>query len=455
MPSKTIVDFANQIKDYMRSAEVVEGKQLIPYPYLTNETDHRGIHFASNSDGTINFSGVPTYVALAFYRIYRGSFKAGTYVLSDGGQTEYGGMDIFFYDDPACTIKYSGTSTGLISDGYSVYTTTTKNGTTNVSANNKWGYAKEFTIDRDCYALISARAGNSAYYSTNQSGVIYPMICSLADWNVSHTYEPYYVPVKDSKFDIADQQVLGAWNLLKYPYYDTTKSVSGLDYTDLGDGSVEADGTSTVSNNDFTCFSRGIMNYELEAGTYYVSGCPEGGSESTYHLRISKNKVYNNPSQGFDDLGIDTGDGFSFTLTEKSQLNVVIRIGQTSINHLIFKPMISLEPNQPYVPYAMTNRELTEVVEHTLTPNSKLNVSDVKCISCGRIHSLTFLATATQSIGQDESLFTGTIPYGSTPYYFFKTTYGDKMCEIQNGKIVIKSSAAANDVIRGSVTWIY
>ena len=415
MPSKTIEDFAYQIKDYMRSAEVVKGKNYLYNNAPTTSTSHH-INFTKNADLTITANGNNTDETAAWVKINENvSLPNNDYVLSGGK---------------------SATKNISFTIGGTVY--------------NDIGNGVQFTINNtvipEIILYIKGEVDNEVFS---------PMICTLDEWNKSHDYEPYYVPVKDSKFDIADQQVLGAWNLLKYPYYNTTKSVSGLDYTDLGDGSVEADGTSTVSNNDFTCLSRGIMNYELEAGTYYVSGCPEGGSESTYHLRISKNKVYNNPSQGFDDLGIDTGDGFSFTLTEKSQLNVAIRIGQTSINHLIFKPMISLEPNQPYVPYAMTNRELTEVVEHTLTPNSKLNVSDVKCISCGRIHSLTFLATATQSIGQDESLFTGTIPYGSTPYYFFKTTYGDKMCEIQNGKIVIKSSAAANDVIRGSVTWIY
>ena len=320
MPSKTIEDFAYQIKDYMRSAEVVKGKNYLYNNAPTTSTSHH-INFTKNADLTITANGNNTDETAAWVKINENvSLPNNDYVLSGGK---------------------SATKNISFTIGGTVY--------------KDIGNGVQFTINNtvipEIILYIKGEVDNEVFS---------PMICTLDEWNKSHDYEPYYVPVKDSKFDIADQQVLGAWNLLKYPYYDTTKSVSGLDYTDLGDGSVEADGTSTVSNNDFTCFSRGIMNYELEAGTYYVSGCPEGGSESTYHLRISKNKVYNNPSQGFDDLGIDTGDGFSFTLTEKSQLGVVIRVGQTSINHLIFKPMISLEPNQPYVPYAMTNRELTE-----------------------------------------------------------------------------------------------
>ena len=320
MPSKTIEDFAYQIKDYMRSAEVVKGKNYLYNNAPTTSTSHH-INFTKNADLTITANGNNTDEAAAWVKINENvSLPNNDYVLSGGK---------------------SATKNISFTIGGTVY--------------NDIGNGVQFTINNtvipEIILYIKGEVDNEVFS---------PMICTLDEWNKSHDYEPYYVPVKDSKFDIADQQVLGAWNLLKYPYYDTTKSVSGLDYTDLGDGSVEADGTSTVSNNDFTCFSRGIMNYELEAGTYYVSGCPEGGSESTYHLRISKNKVYNNPSQGFDDLGIDTGDGFSFTLTEKSQLGVAIRIGQTSINHLIFKPMISLKPNQPYAPYAMTNRELTD-----------------------------------------------------------------------------------------------
>lgn len=315
MPSKTIVDFANQIKDYMRGAEVVEGKN-----HAYSQENNAVIATIENGK----------------------SYK----------------------------VRWTGSATVTLKKNSASGTEVTNGSTSPLS----------FTADSD----FDLYFGSSA-------DVTEIMVYDGA--STSDTYEPYYVPVKDSKFDIADQQVLGAWNLLKYPYYDTTKSVSGLDYTDLGDGRVEADGTSTVSNNDFTCFSRGIMNYELEAGTYYVSGCPEGGSESTYHLRISKNKVYNNPSQGFDDLGIDTGDGFSFTLTEKSQLSVVIRIGQTSINHLIFKPMISLEPNQPYVPYAMTNRELTEVkIDNTYASKN------IYLTKSGNIKQMICLAATVENI---------------------------------------------------------
>ena len=59
------------------------------------------------------------------------------------------------------------------------------------------------------------------------------------------TYEPYYVPVKDSKFDRSEQAVLGAKNLLVYPYQDgdTKVDTAGVTFTANSDGTISMSGT--------------------------------------------------------------------------------------------------------------------------------------------------------------------------------------------------------------------
>ena len=368
MPSKTIEDFAYKVRDYMRGAEVVEGKNLA-YSQENNAV------IATIENGK--------------------SYK----------------------------VRWTGSATVTLKKNSTSGTEVTSGSTSPLS----------FTADSDfdLYFGSSADVTEIMVYDGNDT---------------SDTYEPYYVPVKDSKLDIADQQVLGAWNELDNNAVTTT--ISPGTFTVNADKSVSVAVSSTPSGNVIFNLDD---NATIKAGTRYLSGCPDIDSDDVF-IQIYKSGVI--------DVKNKRGTEQEFTVASDitgATIRIVIGSGVSAdkVDGKVFEPMISLEPNQPYVPHAMTNRELTEVVEHTLTPSSKLNVSNVKCISCGRIHSLTFLATATESIGQDELLFTGTIPYGSTPYYFFKTVYGDKMCEIQNGKIVLKSTAAANDVIRGSVTWIY
>ena len=407
MPSKTIEDFAYQIKDYMRSAEVVEGKNLFPptvYP----------LGIPTTSTGTSAFNDTPT-ATMFISKVDNNT----DYVISRSTGDRF--RIALSVDMPAVDVVC------------------------NVIINDPSLDDAQFNSGN--YNYVAFFVNNA---SPETADVIEPMLCTLTEWNKSQTYEPYYVPVKDSMFKRSEQAVLGAKNLLN-----------------IRDVNTELYGTTLVTNANRTItVTTGTTNASVNILDKTI-GWKVG--KYKFWCKGTTNIVYvglqyldsNNSWNNYPSSYVKDGTYSEFDITQEMStygIRVFLQvIGQSSSITTTVYPMITLatETDDTYVPYAMTNRELTEVVEHTLTPNSKLNVSNVKCISCGRIHSLTFLATATQSIGQDESLFTGTIPYGSTPYYFFKTTYGDKMCEIQNGKIVIKSSADANDVIRGSVTWIY
>lgn len=171
------------------------------------------------------------------------------------------------------------------------------------------------------------------------------------------TYEPYHESVEEEITQIyADNGVLGAKNLLPYPYTHTTKTDSGITFTDNGDGTITADGTASADVK-FYCMYR--LN-SLEVGKKYIlSGCPSGGSDNTYRLAYTNNTDY-----AYKDFGEGVEiTGFASTYTDRSVI-IWIKSGVT-VNNLVFKPMIRLasDPDDTYVPYAMTNRELTEKVE--------------------------------------------------------------------------------------------
>lgn len=144
----------------------------------------------------------------------------------------------------------------------------------------------------------------------------------------------------------------GAVNLL--PNDAASQVVNGITFTVNNDGSVTVSGTATATA-EIT-----IAEFYLDTKSYKFSGTPSGGSSSTYF-------IYHN-EQSVGGIQTDVGSGATFTVqnkTHKQYLKIQIANGFAVPGTLTFKPMITLsdQPNSDYahyVPYAMTNRELTE-----------------------------------------------------------------------------------------------
>lgn len=134
-------------------------------------------------------------------------------------------------------------------------------------------------------------------------------------------------------------------NELAYPYQDSSKTVGGIKFTDLGDGRIKAVGTST-ERVSFTIHGRNTgetNDFSLLNGSYIFSGCPVGGSATTYRVNFGITQ-----DGAYKELGSDRGSGYAFTANgddfSEDSVNMGIAIdimaGQTI--DLIFEPMIRL-----------------------------------------------------------------------------------------------------------------
>lgn len=121
-----------------------------------------------------------------------------------------------------------------------------------------------------------------------------------------------------------------------------TNSINNdVNYIVNEDKTITANGTAnSESDSSFAIFS----NLVLEAGNYHFSGCPKSGSTSTYRINIWDND--------WENIGIDTGNGISFTLTEEKTLRCSIMIMKgTTVNNLVFKPLLytgTFDSNKKY-----------------------------------------------------------------------------------------------------------
>ena len=146
-------------------------------------------------------------------------------------------------------------------------------------------------------------------------------------------------------------------NMLKYPYHNTSSTVSGVSCTDNGDGTVTVNGTAAADIYFwFNHFPSG-KKLPLKNGLKYtISGCPENGSSSTYMILLSasqsgKTLYYSDFGNG---LTVDFPDG-----CEAGNMSIKICKG-TTVDNLVFRPQLELgTAATDYEPYSGTEYKIT------------------------------------------------------------------------------------------------
>ncbi len=161
------------------------------------------------------------------------------------------------------------------------------------------------------------------------------------------------IPTPDNPQEIVDVgdtgsvivSVITGKNLLQYPYRDgylnSEKTENGITFTVNDDGTITVNGAATADTSFWICNLSGVIfsSYDksivlyLNNGPYMVSGCPSGGSESTYHMRLQDNN---------GDVYTDTGNGI--VIDNKDNIAICaydIQIASGTVcDNLVFKPQV-------------------------------------------------------------------------------------------------------------------
>lgn len=328
MPSKTIEDFAYQIKDYMRSAEVVEGKNLA-YSQENNAV------IATIENGK--------------------SYK----------------------------VRWTGSATVTLKKDSASGTEVTSGSTSPLS----------FTADADydLYFGSSADVTEIMVYDGNDT---------------DDTYVDYYVPLKNSMFKRSEQRILGAKNIGRNTL--GSKTSYGVAFTHNTDDSIYVNGTETKgsdNNNPIDLslerlngigkiiISFDISDFSKTAGTFAV-GVYKGDGWLNF------TNVANN---GIIEIPVDA----SSNIFQSGSYAMIMPRNNFS-GHMNIKYMIRLasDPDDTYEPCAMTNRELTEVVPHTLTPHSDITLTAYDCWTSGNVGYMSVNMTTNASISSETTVLT-------------------------------------------------
>lgn len=306
-------------------------KNLNIYPYYeTSHTDHNVV-WTDNGDGTVVANGKATsgngnfncHSHNATNELYQLILPNGNYIVSGcptGGSLSTYYIQIGYYDT-------TGNFAVLDRD---------------------LGEGVEITLNGDYYSTDSVRLNITCrvYNNYTADNLVWKPMIRLAGDN-DNTWRPYTMTNseladKRLSFEQGDRIEAGDWNLLRQPYYHTTQTMSGVDFTINADGSVTADGTasSTGGNVSYNLKRYNESQYHLPKGTYFLSGCPSGGQLSTYRMRVGVSPdTSTSPSYPYPD---DFGNGAFFTITDESvylQVIIVIIAGVT-VENLTFHPRI-------------------------------------------------------------------------------------------------------------------
>lgn len=168
---------------------------------------------------------------------------------------------------------------------------------------------------------------------------------------------------------------------------------------------VNADKTVTAQITTTLTAGRNIHGtMTIPAGTYIYSGCPSGGSGSTYQMTFYSNTDQRN-------LATDRGEGAEFTIDKTHFVYVYLdlKVGLTP-QTLLFKPMVRLatDANDTYRPYVPANKDLLSNKD-----NAILGARNIL------FHSGTYTTQGVRFESDDDGVITVTRQSASTNHAYY------------------------------------
>ena len=207
-----------------------------------------------------------------------------------------------------------------------------------------------FTSNFTGYAIVYT-------YASKNENVINSI--QIEEGTQATDYEPYIPSVKMLSEEVKEQNeslsALGKCKNLLNPTLQTTTQ-NGVTCTNNGDGTYTVNGTSTAK----FYFPVGTISTVINNGkTFKLTGCPVGGSTSTYNVSITDTV---NP----ETVAMDYGTGAIKTIKKFDNKDVTyvfitIESGVT-LNNVVFKPMLTSNLSTTYddfVPYTGDGETLT------------------------------------------------------------------------------------------------
>nr|DAQ28919.1 MAG TPA: hypothetical protein [Caudoviricetes sp.] len=293
----------NPATDKVRTCTISgnHGKNLIPFPYVSQAGTQNGVTITIDSVGVITLNGTATAsVYFGLLTVTQAITKPGKYTIS--GAPGIAGVSV--------QCKVDGAWTGASVD--------TGNGAT-------------FTVTQQIdQVTVQINKGTMC-----DNVVVKPM---LEEGETKTDFEPWQGVGDETK------------NILPYPYADTTKTMNGITFTDNGDGSITVNGTATAAARITLRGDKYTYGRWIPKGKYLLSANLDKQSETNIAL------IWQGMGDGGAAVKQENSTNLpSFINTTELEYkwdNIFIYINPgVTIDNLTFKPMLVDLTTQNLIPY--------------------------------------------------------------------------------------------------------
>ena len=343
---KTLTGAINEKVGWVENA-ILGAKNLNATPYYHSSGRVQNyVTWTVNDDGSITANGTASGGNSAFSCHTRTKTNANCLILPNGKYI------------------FSGCPSGGSTSKYALLVERTYNGTAETLGIDT-GDGVEITLNGDDYSndevvvQIICRVYNG-FQASNLT--FYPMVRLANDTDA--TWKPYAETNKeltDNKVSWVENGLIGAKNLLPYPFYETSHTENGVTFTDNGDGSV------TIVTNGA---STGAARFNLYGGQGNSNLLPNifvGMRGSMKYSTGSYNSnvyIYCQPFTADYSAhdNINDTDGTGWIVTNRALIRVAIYVasGTTLNTPITVYPMLRIpnDSDDTWQPYAPTNRDL-------------------------------------------------------------------------------------------------
>lgn len=295
----------------------VRSKNLIPYPYYNFSLEQNGVTATLRNDGSITLNGTATEnVAFRIYDNTHGTKKD-------------------FIVKPGIKYTVSGIPNGALSTTYYLRITTINDRAHDFADNS---YTQQFNITEDTavkWVFVTVKKGVTV------NNVVFKPQLELGTTATAYTpYVPDLTAVKVKK---------QGKNLIPYPYLNSTKTIAGITFTVNSDGTITANGTAEVNGKATNAYFEitSISTFYIPRGNYILSGCPSGGSSTTYNLA-----AVNGRGASYTKFRQDIGNGITLSSSGEYWIITCRIMGGQTVENLTFKPQLELGTTATdYEPY--------------------------------------------------------------------------------------------------------
>lgn len=229
----------------------------------------------------------------------------------------------------------------------------------------------------------------------------------------------------------------GVRNLLPFPYYEKAGTENGIEWIINDDGTVHVKGTATASVS-FT-FRATSENWILPNGNYTLSGCPDGGSFSTYRLQIARFV-----DGTLTSYANEYGAGAAVNITDGLPLLVQFVVAAGVEIDATIKPMLEVgNVKHDYIPYYFGGAEKAKIAENAV--NATHAVSADSAATAENAKTAENATNATHAATADDATNLG----GYNASDFFKVSGGGTIEFTAYNALKIKRNVTTDTAIVG------